>query len=667
MSYKLNKTQYKSFSKKLTKNLDNKIVKEWLENPLQDPFSKETIQVDIADKSKYYLLYTRVFEYLSEQGQYEDEILEIMPKNHLLFNESFNPILDFQNIYKYYTEKYSFVLTNSEIYNEETFILRVVERMYIGLVQIYKEFFANVLLGDGIFMSSKKLNEYSERFNSFGDDIESFYYDILHTDELRQNVDKIFIKIHQDKILMSENDMFFNDIEFSQQVNSGTYPFFIFYQSLVDDISNLIKNIIETGKDIIRNKQLVNLSLRMDDPLIKILEHPKFKDINLENLEPPKQTFTDKQYTKLKQKQQTLKDAYNTSLKSFKDDATSRTSPKIPTMKINGNTVDARIAMIRQNYTDKQYSSLLKEYQKHKPIIDEYKNLIDIGFLKLTNTYHTDVPPRLKQTRQEIKNNDLNDVSPTSCNGNIDVISQSNLDDDNYPLSKLQLISKVHTRNKKREIIRTDCFYAPDLYNFITMNIHSNKPVNNPSTGMKIDDEDIDNLMKIINFIEPSRLYPGNHSKIIDKALNLKIEELKIQELELESESDTSNINRFYALSISRKMLNTPYDFTVDIIPDIFFIPSWITVEDSQSTDLTSEIVLLNLHTLFQNGELLALHMPPYRNINSRNPTYLNHKLKSVNYFLNDWVSTNESSRNDMKAKQLEMLRKVNDVILSLM
>ena len=50
----------------------------------------------------------------------------------------------------------------------------------------------------------------------------------------------------------------------------------------------------------------------MDDPLIKILEHPKFKDINLENLEPPKQTFTDKQYTKLKQKQQTLKDAYNT-------------------------------------------------------------------------------------------------------------------------------------------------------------------------------------------------------------------------------------------------------------------------------------------------------------------------------------------------------------------
>ena len=684
MSIDLSKNEIKTFYNKIHKHLDVQKVKEWIENPLQDPFSKESILLNINKKSKYYILYTSVFEFLSEQGQDKSEILEIMPKNHWLFNESFDPIIlnyvnqvfgennlgynqEFQNIYKYYIEKYPFVLTNSDIYNEQTFILRVAERMYKNIISIYNDFFQNVLLGRGIFLDSKKLIEYSKRFDQCGDDIEYFYYDVVKTDEYRKKLDKTFVNIHKSMKLISENDKF-KDIEFNYETSSSTEPFFEFHQNLIDNISDFIRKIDQGGKYLIHNKQLMNHSFRMDDPLLKILENPKFKDINLENLELPDQTFTDKQFKELKQKQQNLKNAYNVSIQSFKDGTVSESIslPKSPKMKVNGNTVDARVAIIRQNYTDKQYSTLQKEYHKNKTIIEEYKKLIDIGFLNLININRSDIPPRLNNDRNEIKKHDLNGVSPTSCNGNIDVISQNNLDDNNYPLSKLQLMTKVHTRNKKKEIVRTDCFYAPDLYNLIATNIHNNKPVNNPSTGIKIDDEDIVDLMKIINFIEPLRLYPGQYKNMVDEKLNLKTENLLIRE------SNISDINKFYTFSISRNMLDTQND-DVDIIPLIFFIPSWITIEDSQSTDLTSETVLLNLHTLFQNGKLLSLHMPPYRNINSRNSTFLNPKLKSVNFSINEWVSESvlknpsKQSIKNTKTMQIEMLRKVNDAILSIL
>jgi len=267
----------------------------------------------------------------------------------------------------------------------------------------------------------------------------------------------------------------------------------------------------------------------MTDPLKHLLNNSKFKDIDLQKLTLPEQTYTDKEFNDLKTLQTKLKEKYDTSLQSYKDGSL-KTSPKPETMKLNGKKVDVRIAMIRQNYSDKAYESLKKEYSKNKHIIDEYKKLIDMGFLDLTNNKNNSPPSRMKMSRTAIKTKDLDGLAVKSCNGNIDTISQDQLDDDEYPLSKLQLISKIHTRNKKDEIVRTDCFYAPDLYNYIAINKISNKPIVNPQTRVEIDKRDIEKLMKIINFIEPGRPYPGVSQNIKDEFLKLDYKEITFNE-----------------------------------------------------------------------------------------------------------------------------------------
>jgi hypothetical protein len=667
-----------SFQEAVDENMNADFVKSWLKDPLANVFSvSDKIDIDIDHESKYGILYHSCFEFLSNQGLDDDEILELMPKYHILYEE-----LDFMYLYhkhkintdddcfmRIYDRLRLFSLNRTEKmeFNEINMTRKLIHVMYNSYFDLHEIFYETIIIQEGIFLSMKELTSLQDDFHKNVKDMK-YLYNTLLPPEIASNFDNSFVMIHDNDIYLEDDKKYLKlDIEFNSSPDAivSSRRFFEFHKSYFMSIIDLIQLMMKVKTDK-KSKKNIQYDLLMTDPLKHLLNNSKFKDIDLQKLTLPEQTYTDKEFNDLKTLQTKLKEKYDTSLQSYKDGSL-KTSPKPETMKLNGKKVDVRIAMIRQNYSDKAYESLKKEYSKNKHIIDEYKKLIDMGFLDLTNNKNNSPPSRMKMSRTAIKTKDLDGLAVKSCNGNIDTISQDQLDDDEYPLSKLQLISKIHTRNKKDEIVRTDCFYAPDLYNYIAINKISNKPIVNPQTRVEIDKRDIEKLMKIINFIEPGRPYPGVSQNIKDEFLKLDYKEITFNE----DSPHPSGRDSFYELTVVRDFGVTEINILEQVV---CYIPVGITVQDTESTDLSSEIVLFNMFKLFNAGKLLTNYLPPYHN-NDDNNRKITQDIKEARIRYEDWMSSNwlasyppdEEAIKETMEKQIKVLRKMNDVILSIL
>lgn len=660
-----------SFQEAVDENMNAEFVKSWLQDPLVNVFNaSDKIDIDIDHESEYGILYHSCFDFFTNQGLDDEEILELMPKHHILYET-----LDFMYLYHKHERNadddcfiriYDNLTNISEKleFNEMNMTRKLIFAMYRSYFDLHKIFYETIMIQEGIFLSIKELIHFQDDFHENVKDMNYLYNNLLPS-EIASNFDNSFVIIHDNDTYIEEDEKYLKlDIEFNSSPDAiiSNRRFFEFHKTYFMSIVNLIQLMIKVKTDK-GSKKCAQYDLLMKDPLQHILNNNKFKDIDLQNLALPEQTYTDKEFSDLKKLQTKLKEKYTTSLQSYKD-GSSKTSPKPVTMKLKGKDVDVRTAMIRQNYSDKAYESLKKEYSKNKHVIDEYKKLIDMGFLDLTKINSNDPPSRMKMSRTAIKTKDLDGLVVKSCNGNIDTISQDQLDDDEYPLSKLQLISKIHTRNKKDEIIRTDCFYAPDLYNYIAINKVSNKPVVNPQTRLEVDERDIEKLMKIINFIEPGRPYPGVSQNIKDEFLKLEYREITFNE----NSSHPSGRDSFYELTVIRDFGATEINVLEEVI---CYIPIGITVQDTESTDLSSEIVLFNMFKLFNAGKLLTNYLPPYHN-NDDNNRKINKDIKEARIRYEDWMSSSwlasyppsEQAIKDTMEKQIKVLRKMNDIII---
>ena len=107
--------------------------------------------------------------------------------------------------------------------------------------------------------------------------------------------------------------------------------------------------------------------------------------------------------------------------------------------------------------------------------------------------------------RDKINNDILYDYSELNdkCNEQKDILSNEDFDDENYPLAKLQLMVRLKIFNKDKTKYKTECIYAPKLYNYFVNSINNKTPFINPITRAIYTEENINDLMNVMKIVNP--------------------------------------------------------------------------------------------------------------------------------------------------------------------
>jgi hypothetical protein len=273
---------------------------------------------------------------------------------------------------------------------------------------------------------------------------------------------------------------------------------------------------------------------------------------------------------------------------------------------------------------DNIVKNFFKDYNSVLPTITEYNKIKNMPYLELKKNMTTSSPSSfvkklikdnvlLGMTKQKIYADILYDDSELAdkCSESIDILTNEELDDENYPLSKLQLMVrlKVYTPDKKK--YRTECIYAPKLYNYLIKCINNKEPFINPVTKAKYTQENIDDLMKVMKIIDPTLEVPVFIKHMNDTKLKLEYRVITETYNDLDSSFGDINIIRYYNIYLSRSIGYKEYE-----VYNICTIPADIEaggIFATGSSDLTSEVMLFGIYRLFNEGRLLHKYIPPYR------------------------------------------------------
>jgi hypothetical protein len=295
-----------------------------------------------------------------------------------------------------------------------------------------------------------------------------------------------------------------------------------------------------------------------------------------------------------------------------------------------------------------------EEYAKAQPIIDDYNRIKNMSYKELM--YHVGDSPSsskkrfidsnelLSMTKEEIANNVLYDYSDLAdkCSESIDILTNEELDDENYPLSKLQLMvrMKVYTPDKKK--YRTECIYAPKLYNYLIKCINAKEPFINPVTKAKYTPENIEELMKVMRIINPKIEVPVfiKHRNDTKLKVNYVTHEVNLRVLGADASFNGIPSLRFNEMYLSRMIAGVE-----KVVHVICYIPDDIEATGTFATgsaDLNSYTMLVNIYKLFNEGRLLYNYLPPY-NVPIEGTTNRYTYLKPQIHFnrirsINNWV-----------------------------
>jgi len=388
--------------------------------------------------------------------------------------------------------------------------------------------------------------------------------------------------------------------------------------------------------------------------------------------------LNNEQYAEFKRE----RDKYNREWKRYSDKQTlyettkqgsSPKPPEKPTITLPWGTVHTIAKQIDPiHIKDDVVVKFREEYAKARPIIDEYNRVKNMSYKALKKHIGESSSSSekklmednelLSMTREDIANNILYDYTGLAdkCSESIDILTNEELDDENYPLSKLQLMArmKVYTRNKKN--YRTECIYAPKLYNYLIQCINSNEPFINPVTKAKYTQENIEELMKVMRIINPKIEVPIFMKHTNDTKLELKYntESVNISDYGSNPSYGSIRILNFNRIYLSRMIAGSNC-----IAYEICHMPADIEVSGtfaSGSTDLTSSTMLVNIYKLFNEGRLLHNYLPPY---NIRRPGTTNEYtyIKPQIHFnriqsLNNWLHV--SNRNKTLITKEELINR---------
>jgi hypothetical protein len=267
----------------------------------------------------------------------------------------------------------------------------------------------------------------------------------------------------------------------------------------------------------------------------------------------------------------------------------------------------------------------MQEYTNAMPIIEEYNRVRNMSYKELMRNVGNSPSSSKKRfiegnrllsmTREDIANNILYDNTGLAdkCSENIDILTNEELNDENYPLAKLQLMVqlKVYTPDKKK--YRTECIYAPKLYNYLIKCINSKEPFINPVTKAKYTQENIEQLMKVMRIIDPKIEVPVfiKHRNDTKLKLNYITHTVNIRNLGADASFGSVSILHFNEMYLSRMIAGVEKAVHV-----ICFIPDGIEATGTFATgsaDLNSYTMLANIYKLFNEGRLLYNYLPPYK------------------------------------------------------
>jgi len=487
-------------------------IKRWCKDPEIHPLNGSEMP---AMSKTYYDIYVRAYKIMKKNGTFsEEDITGLFPKNHLLFGdidliyytcvEKNDPSTYLKNckynntsgsiLYELLTEKMEFFENEDTVLDTEIEILR--HRFNDGYGRRYSQ--------SNMETISDLINDYTyDMINTFFD---TNYISTYDYPEIIKNIKLINVKgywfinfLEYKKMAMGKTVLEYL-IENKDELDSDnpwTTALDIYnnYKAVINDIDDCFN----PASGIIENLGYKKLT-HIDDPLDKYFEvyekqlaeirKPIYSQlIDLTTFKPKENLkyLNNAQYAEFKKE----KDKYDRAWKRYNDRQTlyettkQGSSPKPPEKPIitlpwgTVHTIGKQIDPM--HIKDEVVSKFREEYVKARPIIEEYNRVKNMSYKALkkhigessssSEKRITEGNELLSMTREDIANNVLYDYTGRAeladkCSESIDILTNEELDDENYPLSKLQLMArmKVYTQNKKN--YRTECIYAPKLYNY---------------------------------------------------------------------------------------------------------------------------------------------------------------------------------------------------------
>jgi hypothetical protein len=646
-----------SSSKKNFETIED--IELWSSNPTIHPLTGAHM---MPNGYKYQEIYKKAYNIMINNKIDKAEIPSKLPKNHILFgsidllyyiNNNKNKV----NKYKDATD-YLFELLEYEFMNNLDLLdgKNIFEQEFTLIEKCF----------DGDDMKST--------FEDYCENLVDFFLDNICIDKysypLRTEMLKFFVnkehnsaKETSEFIKLLENNKFsngYNIIEYLQKEYKKIPYYWIkdalnIYDSYkmiytdIDDCYNPNKGIIENAQD----KKLLMINDPLDpyfDEFEKKLEkikNPKYsKLIDLTTFKPKENlkylnNAEYKEFKNIRNKYDNAFKRYRTALNNYEiereewnltNDPDIRPYPRpspLPPVKPKYKLPWGKVHIIAGeidpiHIKDNIVKNFFKDYNSVLPTITEYNKIKNMPYLELKKNMTTSSPSSfvkklikdnllLGMTKQKIYADILYDDSELAdkCSESIDILTNEELDDENYPLSKLQLMVrlKVYTPDKKK--YRTECIYAPKLYNYLIKCINNKEPFINPVTKAKYTQENIDDLMKVMKIIDPTLEVPVFIKHMNDTKLKLEYRVITETYNDLDSSFGDINIIRYYNVYLSRSIGYKEYE-----VYNICTIPADIEaggIFATGSSDLTSEVMLFGIYRLFNEGRLLHKYIPPYR------------------------------------------------------
>jgi hypothetical protein len=622
-------------------------IEKWCSNPEIHPFNGNHMT---PNSNEYQKIYQEAYKILKKNKINIADFPNKLPKNHLLFGDM--DLLYYMNnrekinvITKIY-ENNKRELHAGELFAEHIAIISDKPTILEQELELIKKCFE----GDYMKNAFEKYNKMLAK--SF---FNKNYVGVLSYPDRIRDLEKSSMYNDLDKetywfIQLLENNRLNNGeviIEYLQKeyrssINNWMEDALNIYNSYkrvykdIDDCFNPATGIIEN----VENKQYLPINDPLDayfeefEKKLEKIRNPKYsKLIDLTTFKPKENAFflNNAQYADFKK----VKDAYDidrkkyeVNLELYEKNGKNGSSPKPPTKPVvvlpNGKNHTIGRELDPLHIKDEVIKSFKREYKKALPIIEEYNAIKNMSYLELKKRVVANSPSSsvkqlikdnelLAMTKQQIVNDVLYDYSGLAdkCSESIDILTNEELDDDNYPLSKLQLMVRMKVYTPDRQRYRTECIYAPKLYNYLIKCINAKEPFINPVTKAKYTQENIEELMKVMRIIDPSLEVPVFIKHMNDTKLKVEYKELTKTYQNLDASFGTTNTIRYYKMYLSRIIGGVEYS-----VYNICTFPADIEAEGEFATgsaDLNSYTMVVNIYKLFNEGRLLYNYLPPYR------------------------------------------------------
>ena len=695
-------------------------VKIWCENPLIHPIKGTPLTI-VDDE--YFFIYEKAYKILKKALFSNDDMLKILPKNHLLYgNINFVHYSCLKKndpyILKLYVKKNASGKVDRELFREysicnilhenldnlkdkDNILDTEIELLYnrfsklknslntTNLDSIKNQFEILNKFKKRLFLTKNYIGEYTitECFNNLIEDAANYYLETyLFVDFLENNTLSNGYKI-LDFFRDNINNLIIDGHNWIQDV----FELYLYYKSLDKDISDcfdLNSGIIENYENI-KYTQIVDpidsyfeefekkLAVIKNPIYSQLVDITTYKAKNLASIN----YLNDEDFKIFK----LHRDNYDNERKKYESallkydrnpSGSSPTPPKKPTITLpsSGKTITIAVQKDPMHIKDDVIKKFTKEYEKLKPIVEEYNNIKKMSYVDLKKYFGDDPTTAefrviqnnelLMMDREQIQENilydsehqDLND----KCSEEIDILTNEDFSDENYPLAKLQLMVRLKVYTPDRQTYRTECIYAPELYNYLIKCINNKELFVNPITKTKYTNEHIDELMKVIKIIDSSLEVPRfiKHQNDTKLKITYQMRETHINPNMQRSFGDV-NIIYFYKIFLSRELVGTDY-----LVYEICHIPAGIEPTGfyaTNSTDLSSSVMLFRIMKLFNEGRLLHNYLPPYCIKSENNPNAYRYIKPAIHFNRYreqiNWIKDLEENRYRTKEEFINLFK----------